>query len=337
MASFLPPRRWTRIPIASLEDLRDAVYGAGLEATQMSSAALSGSLAFSHCDHVLFCSGLIDGQVALTGPLSTHLLTIGVGLRMGAGTRHWLQETASGAVGVFHGGDEHDALYTNGSLYATATLSIDRLEEVAADEDVVLDLPMLGGTGLHEAPLSQPVTDRLAEAFDSIHSAPPGQCPDIQAGHALLRALVHHIGRVPAPYNRMGTQDAHERIVRKARDYIMMHLAAPISPDGLARATGTSRRSLFRAFAAVLGDTPQAYIRRLRLHRIRQALASEEERDCTIALISNEWGIGELGRMSGWYRDLFGESPSTTRANRLRRQPDLPDWHDLHSATVKDQ
>ena len=38
----------------------------------------------------------------------------------------------TGSVGVFHGGDEHDAFYTPGSLYATATISLERLEQIAA-------------------------------------------------------------------------------------------------------------------------------------------------------------------------------------------------------------
>ena len=144
---------WTSVPVARIEDLRDAVYGAGLEATQMSKASLSGNLTFARCDDVLYCSGLINGHVALRGPLSSDLVTVGVGLRMGNGTRHWLEETTSGAVGVFHGSDEHDAFYTPGSLYATATLSLDRLEQLAADDELVLDRPVLGGTGLHAKPL----------------------------------------------------------------------------------------------------------------------------------------------------------------------------------------
>jgi hypothetical protein len=90
---------WTSVPIARIEDLRDAVYGAGLEATQISTGSLSGNLTFARRDDVLYSSGLINGQVALRGPLSSAQITVGVGLRMGGGTRHWLEETASGAVG----------------------------------------------------------------------------------------------------------------------------------------------------------------------------------------------------------------------------------------------
>eukprot|EP01034_Spumella_vulgaris_P019854 gene19854-25401_t len=79
---------WTNVPIARIEDLSDAVYGAGLEAIQMSTAPLSGNLTFARRDGVLYSSGLINGQVALRGPLSSNQITVGVGLRMGSGTRH---------------------------------------------------------------------------------------------------------------------------------------------------------------------------------------------------------------------------------------------------------
>jgi hypothetical protein len=153
MAAARNIEAWTNLPIGRIEDLRDAVLGAGLEATQMSTGLLSGSLAFAQSNGIVYSSGVLNGQVALRGPLSQDLLTVGIGLRMGAGTRHWLEETGSGSVGVFHGGDEHDAFYTPGSLYATATLSVDRLEEVASDEELILDRRVLGGTGVHALPL----------------------------------------------------------------------------------------------------------------------------------------------------------------------------------------
>jgi AraC-like DNA-binding protein len=308
---------WTRVSIARIEDLRDAVYGAGLEATQMSTAALSGNLAFAQHDEVLYSSGLIDGQVALRGPLSSDQITVGVGLRMGGGTRHWLEETASGAVGVFHAGDEHDALYTRGSLYATATLSLDRLEQLAAGEDLVVDRPVLGGTGLHAEPLASAALIRLRHAFELIHSG--HAMGETRVGQELLRALIAHLGRAPRARNRVGRTDAHAMIVRRARAYIAEHLAEPICPDTLAQAALTSRRTLFRAFAEILDDTPQIYVMRLRLHRIRHDLASDEERACTVALIANQWGISELGRMARRYCDLFGEFPRDTLAKQRPR------------------
>lgn len=318
---------WTNVPIARIEDLRDAVLGAGLEATQMSTTPLSGDLAFAKGDDVIYSSGLLNGQVALRGPLSQDLLTVGVGLRMGAGTRHWLEETGTGSVGVFHAGDEHDAFYTPGSLYATATLSLDHLEQVAADEELVLDRHVLGGTGIHPLPFAPAILRNLRHSFELIHC---GQFAG-RIGDTLLRSIIIHMGREPVGHNRRGGDQGHERIVKRARAYILENLSGPISLGNIARAAITSRRTLFRAFADVLDDTPQTYVRRLRLHRIRHDLASDEERACTIALIANQWGISELGRMSGWYRELFGERPSDTlskaQAASGKQRSHPPEWH----------
>ena len=51
---------------------------------------------------------------------------------------------------------------------------------------------------------------------------------------------------------------------------------------------------------------------RTRRSEIRRDLADPPERACTIALIANDWGMSDLGRMAGAYRELFGERPSET-------------------------
>lgn len=315
MATSSNLETWTSLPIARIEDLQNAVFGAGLEATQMSTALLSGNLAFAQVDDIVYSSGLLNGHVGLRGPLSHDLLTVGLGVHMAPGTRHWLEEVASGSVGVFYGGDEHDAFYTPGSLYAAATLPLERLEQMAADEEIVLNRPILGGTGRHPHLLAPALLVNLRHEFEFIHSGRyTSSQRKLQIGETMLRAIINHTGRGPFCLNQRGGKQGYGRIVRRARDYILANLSAPISPDDIAKAAFTSRRTLFRAFAEILGETPQSYTRRLRLHRIRQDLAGEEERACTIALIANQWGMSDLGRMAGWYRELFGERPSETAA-----------------------
>jgi len=50
----------------------------------------------------------------------------------------------------------------------------------------------------------------------------------------------------------------------------------------------------------------------------------ELERASTITLIANQWGTSELGRMAGWYRELFGECPSETLAKMHNTGGDRP-------------
>jgi AraC-like DNA-binding protein len=308
-----PAKAWSRVPISGIEDLSDAVRGAGLEATQMSAGRLSGGLAFSDADGMLCSSGLIEGRVSLFGPLSKDWVTVGVGLKIGGGTRHWLNEIETGCVGVFLPGDEHDAIYTPGSLYAAVTLSADKLEQEAAQQELVLDRHNLGGSGIHARSMAPEILVELQRAFESVHGSPDGLGYAGLTKH-LLAALIAHLARPPRRENQGRHPDLHGKIVERARTYIHDHLSEPISIDALATAAYASRRTLFRAFTDILDDTPQNYVRRLRLHRIRHDLASDAEKACTIALIANQWGIGDLGRMSGWYRELFGERPRDTLA-----------------------
>jgi AraC-like DNA-binding protein len=308
---------WTCVPITQIEDLRDAVYGAGLEAMQMSRAPVTGTLAFAERDGVVYSTGHIGGRVALTGPLSESMITLGLGLELGPGTRHWLNEVATGACGVFLPGDDHEAFYMPGSLYATATLSAERLEELAARIGLVLDAATLGGTGIHTRRVAERALAGLRAQFERVHAGRSGAASGLAVlGRGLLDAIVAHVGRPPRPQIGRTNPQGHARIVARARAYILDNLEHPLSTDALAAAAYTSRRTLHRAFNYVLDETPQSYIRKLRLHRIRRDLASDAEFLCTITIVANQWGISELGRFSGWYRDLFGELPSETLAQR---------------------
>ncbi|MCB1370109.1 MAG: helix-turn-helix transcriptional regulator [Rhodobacteraceae bacterium] len=310
-----PGAAWTCVPIRRIEDLRDAVLGAGLEATQMSRGGFSGGLAFSQRDGIVSTSGLIGGRVALRGPLSQDMLTIGIGLDVAPGTTHWHRERQTGNIVVFFPGDEHSALYTPGSLYATVNVTAERLEEEAARENLVLDAKSLGGTGFHPRLMDPKVIATLRDRMRRMHGG-IGTPGDAAIGRIMLLAAIRHLGRQPRARTTGAEPGLHGRIVERARDYIAAHLAEPMTVDEIAAAAFTSRRTLFRAFADLLDDTARGYVRRLRLHRIHHDLASEAEASCTVALVANRWGLSELGRVAGLYCDLFGELPGETRARR---------------------
>jgi AraC-like DNA-binding protein len=308
---------WQRMVVRRIEELADAVLDAGLEATQLSRGTVTGSLVFAVRDGITYSGGYIASRVALAGPLSRDRVTIGVGLAIGPGSRHWLNEVHTGQIGVFMPGDEHDALYTPGSHYATVTLDAERLESAAACRGLVLDARMLGGSGIRRENVEAQSLDRLRAQWTRLHTgqAAGGLCA-AEPAERLLDTIIGYFAREPRPHSGQASPEGLGRIVARARDFIEANLEDPISVDAIAAASCASRRTLFRAFVSVLGEPPSQYVRRRRLHRIRHDLASWGERVCTIALVANRWGIGELGRMAGWYRDLFGERPSETLIRR---------------------
>lgn len=303
---------WARVPIARIEDLEDAVLGAGLDAVQLSPAPIAGSLLFAQDEDITFGSGFVQGHVALTGPLSETMVTLGLGLHLAPGSRQWLQDVSTGGIGVFFPGDTHEAIYGSGSLYATATLSLDRLEELAAREDLVLDARQLGGSGICHHGLQERKTTLLKQRFAELHQGRLDPQSADALGRRFLTALIEHLAREPSRKSEHSAAAQHRRIVERARQFIVAHLDMPLSIEAISEAAFASRRTLHRAFVEVLGETPQSYVRKLRLNRIRHDLATESEARCTITIIANRWGISELGRLSGWYRELFGELPSQT-------------------------
>ncbi|QEP30388.1 helix-turn-helix transcriptional regulator [Pukyongiella litopenaei] len=307
---------WTVLPTRHIEALRDAVVGAGLDAVQMSKGTLGGSLAFTEHRGAAFTSGLMGGRVSLSGPLSSDLITFGLGLRVAAGTWHWQREISKGCVGIFHPGDEHDSLYTPGSFYVTASLDLETLTGMASRLELVVDRSTLGGTGFHDRLIAARWIDGIAARMHRVHdgsvSVDETLCDQIL--HAVLTAYT----RAPRPVGGRSGAERHARIFAIARDYIHAHLAEPLAIDDIAREAGTTPRTLNRAFLSVVEDTPYNFIQMLRLNLVRRELLSGSVSPQPIYAMANRWGLREAGRFSGLYRDLFDELPSETRNSAKR-------------------
>lgn len=309
---------WERIALHQIEDLSDAVLGAGLEATQVSRGKLGGSLAFAEIDKVVFSSGHIGGRVELKGPLSLDCVTLGVGLQLPPGAMHWMSDVTKGNVGVFLPGDEHDSLYTPGSLYTTATLDMDTLEELAAARGLVLDRKTLGTSGMHDRIVPPDALEWIEKTLIRVHAGNELTSTEgARLATAILDVMINHCARAPRRTGPRPNPQGYFRTVARAREYIEHALHENISVDDIARAACTSRRSLYRAFGSVLDMSPDLYVRQLRLHRIRRDLSMAGNEPLTVAEVSSRWNMNELGRMAGYYRDLFGELPSETARRHL--------------------
>jgi AraC-like DNA-binding protein len=173
----------------------------------------------------------------------------------------------------------------------------------------------LGGTGVDTRRFSARNLSMLKTQFERIHAGRHASAARM-IGRQLLGAMIVHFAR--DPHFHLGGTDprGHARIVARARAFIHENLDQLLSIDKIANAAATSHRTLHRAFQIVLDETPYSYVLKLRLHRIRHELVTEAEATCTISSVAHRWNISELGRFSGWYRDLFGELPSQTLARQ---------------------
>jgi AraC family ethanolamine operon transcriptional activator len=113
------------------------------------------------------------------------------------------------------------------------------------------------------------------------------------------------------------TRQAHNLVVKTAEDYALSHTGDHLHVSDLCRAAAVSERTLEGAFNEIMGLTPMAYLIRLRLHRVRQALLEATQGSTTVSTEALNWGFWHFGEFSRAYKDCFGELPSDT----LRRKP----------------
>ncbi len=114
------------------------------------------------------------------------------------------------------------------------------------------------------------------------------------------------------------TRQAQSLTVKTAEDYALSHAGEPLYVTDLCRAAAVSERTLEYAFKEVLALTPVAYLLRLRLHRVRQALFAATPGSTTVSAEALNWGFWHFGEFSRAYKECFGELPSETlRSSRV--------------------
>jgi transcriptional regulator GlxA family with amidase domain len=81
----------------------------------------------------------------------------------------------------------------------------------------------------------------------------------------------------------------------------------------LCAAVGIPHRTLRHCFYKYLGVGPKRYLHLLRLHLARTALLDADTDLTSVTDVATQFGFWELGRFSGSYKALFGESPNQNR------------------------
>ncbi|HEX3948244.1 MAG TPA: AraC family transcriptional regulator [Steroidobacteraceae bacterium] len=142
------------------------------------------------------------------------------------------------------------------------------------------------------------------------------------ADSLLIDALLHAISSTAQ--RPTGEQNDY---VALAQRYIVRNLKSDLSSAAIAAACGLSPRSLFRACRALLGTSPMAWARNLRLQRVRAELLRTDLIDRTISQIASDWGFTHFGHFCEAYRRLYRETPTDTRRVASAAQPGFSRRH----------
>lgn len=156
------------------------------------------------------------------------------------------------------------------------------------------------------------MASRQPEVFELPQTQSAAQIELLEILLATLRAT----GHIEASPHDV-TRQAHSQIVQIAEDYALSHAEEHLYVTDLCEAASVSERTLQYAFKELMGMTPVAYLTRLRLHRVRQALRAGTQGTTTVTTEALRWGFWHFGDFSRAYKHCFGELPSDT----LHRHP----------------
>lgn len=101
------------------------------------------------------------------------------------------------------------------------------------------------------------------------------------------------------------------RTVRAAEQFMIEHAAELPTMADVARAVGTSVRTLSAAFKSFRGYPPSAFLREQRLQGAHRVL-SAAPLGASVSAIAAAWGYINMGEFARSYRLRFGERPSDT-------------------------
>jgi AraC-like DNA-binding protein len=156
----------------------------------------------------------------------------------------------------------------------------------------------------------------LAEGQPALFNDQSERCAaEAELIETLLAALTAADDFEPARGDR--TRQAYSHIVKIVEDHVLAHTGDQLDVTELCRIAAVSERTLQYAFKEVMAMTPLAYLVRLRLNRVRQALMAATPGSTTVSAEALRWGFWHFGEFSRAYRDCFGELPSDTLRRKI--------------------
>ena len=169
---------------------------------------------------------------------------------------------------------------------------------------------------------------RLLASLEQIRTLPSASAMARDAQRRLrdqLKTIIPTLLREESPLSRPERTrlQRHQAVIR-ACGFVDAHLRAPIALMDLCTAAGVSTRALEYGFHDFYGLGPMAYVRNLRLCRVRHDLLDPNRDDHSVSGAARRWSFTHMGQFSHDYRALFGEMPSMTLAAHQRAAKAAP-------------
>lgn len=228
---------------------------------------------------------------------------------------------------------EHGVVLSAGEQVSLETLPGNRMLCFIVDRGVMRDM-VTAVTGradlpvIRFAPQFDPAEPRTASLLSflknfTIELNRPGGILESPAAvasfeHTLTTFMLFGLDHNLSDILNAPARDAGADQVRLVEDYITANYIDPISMETIARETGHSANSIFRAFRKYRDYTPMQFLRNVRMKMVRMRLLSATSLD-SVGETAMDCGFTHLGRFAIDYRRRFGEAPSETLVRSVQQ------------------
>lgn len=206
-------------------------------------------------------------------------------------------------------GAEHVALHRPGT---TVTYVMPEVEQLTAMGDQMgrpVEIPRVGTlVRIQSSPATELIGAAVNRQADAAHAGDPLDAHS----ESVLSALVGVLAGDPLTgRHEFGRGLDSRSIVAGCIDYAESIDRIPALSE-LCLAAHVSERRLRSAFTQEFDCAPTPYFRNWALDRVHRRLRDSGSVDRTVTEVASDVGFGHLGRFAGWYRRVYGETPSTT-------------------------
>ena len=106
--------------------------------------------------------------------------------------------------------------------------------------------------------------------------------------------------------------------MKRAQAFLEAQFDQPVHIIELATHLGVSERTLREVFRDYYQLGVSKYLQLRQLHQVRRDLLFSDPDDTSVTDVLVKWGVWELGRFSGRYKQQFGELPSESLKRKGR-------------------
>jgi AraC family transcriptional regulator, ethanolamine operon transcriptional activator len=311
-AALFPAGLVAIVQSRDIDDLTAAAVGWNRECTQLRAGRFYGKVAIAHTSHMQMSRVSWNTAIQARGeaPRGTRAIAVPIGSNPAP-------SFCGGAVGgkeivTEQEGTEVDFRGAKTCEFLLMSIGIGLLQRHAAAlwgepfESRVVDGRMNLG--------SVAARTKLAHSWSLVFArvqSDPAALSNPHVAHMVEQSVLNALLGVAGPPTGRSVPVRRQVLARRAEEFIRGRIDAPITLSDVCDWVGASERSLHLGFLERFGMSPMAYLKALRLNRVRRQL-----RDATpgtsVTDVAMRSGFLHLGRFATDYGRFFGEWPSAT-------------------------